>query len=372
MGQNSSTITSKRGRELRREQRRESEGEKTRREDEYQRQLQRAEVDFDRRYEQNQCPTATLADFRILGYLGQGGNGKVYLIARRTDNDRFALKVQEKAKLAGANKRQQDYLRDMVVKEKKVGYALSNPFLMRTVIAFQDWRNLYTLMDCALYGDLVRLSGQKNPKKTVKYIAAQLILGLEYMHACRVAHRDMKLGNVFICNDIYLKIGDFGFAKKILTRSHTLLGTIGYRAPEIIKKDHGKGVDWWALGIIIFKLLYDYNPFWEPRYSDEEAAEHILNTPLTFPRGSDSQANDLIGGLLQKDVTHRLGCMIGGVNEIKDHKWFEDIHFLDVYDKRIQMTAPFAPTQPTVSNVYGFVPEGEPCGGANTNLFEGF
>ena len=79
---------------------------------------------------------------------------------------------------------------------------------------------------------------------------------MEYLHAVGVAYRDLKPENLLIGADGHLKITDFGFAKKIKDKTFTLCGTPEYLAPEIIMScGHNHGVDWWALGILLFEML---------------------------------------------------------------------------------------------------------------------
>lgn len=87
-----------------------------------------------------------------------------------------------------------------------------------------------------------------------------MINALKYLHANKIIHRDLKLGNIFIGHNMTLKIGDFGLATKIEydgERKKTICGTPNYIAPEILdgKDGHSYEVDIWSLGVIIYTLL---------------------------------------------------------------------------------------------------------------------
>jgi serine/threonine protein kinase len=88
----------------------------------------------------------------------------------------------------------------------------------------------------------------------VKFYAAQIAMAIGYLHQQGIAHRDLKLENILIDGDGYLKIIDYGLAKMIGQDelSMSFCGTPEYLAPEMVSHaGHDKNVDWWALGVLM-------------------------------------------------------------------------------------------------------------------------
>ena len=100
-----------------------------------------------------------------------------------------------------------------------------------------------------------------------------------------------------ITHDGHIKLTDFGLAKKIPEKTYTVCGTSGYLAPEIIMGlGHDHGVDWWALGILMFEMLTGYLPFQDENPMDLYLK--IAKDPIDFPDNISILAKSLLSSLL--------------------------------------------------------------------------
>jgi len=203
---------------------------------------------------------------------------------------------------------------------------MNHPFIVKMDGFTQDDKYLFLVLEFISGGELftyIRSVGRLESAHACFY-AAQVTLMFEYLHSMMIIYRDLKPENLLISDDGYLKLTDFGFAKVLEGRTYTLCGTPEYLAPEILlNKGHGKAVDWWTLGILIYELNAGIDPF----SADDpmEIYRKILKGSLKFPRNFDSNAKSIVKHLLVADLSKRYGNLKNGANDIKNHRWFVNI-----------------------------------------------
>jgi serine/threonine protein kinase len=162
------------------------------------------------------------------------------------------------------------------------------------------------------------------------YYAATVTSVLGFLHRRNIVYRDLKPENLVLDAQGYLRVVDFGFAKVVSDKTYTLCGTPEYIAPEMVTgKGHGRGVDYWALGVLTYEMLAGYSPF-----ADHAGRDHrtiykkiLRGTYRWSSKISDPALRDLIARFLTSNPTKRLGCLRGGEDDIRSHAWFAQSRF---------------------------------------------
>jgi len=279
----------------------------------------------------------TVADFTQGKTLGTGAFGRVRFMTHKASSRFFALKALKKAAII--KMKQVDH----IVSEKQILSTMAHPFIVNMYASFHDQRYLYMVLEYIVGGEFfthLRKAGRFDNEASMFY-ASQIAAIFEYCHSKNIVYRDLKPENILINSDGYVKLTDFGFAKVIEHRTYTLCGTPEYIAPEVLlNKGHGKPVDWWTLGILIYEMIVGYPPF-----VDEDPMgiyQKILSGKIVFPKLFDKNAKGLVKKLLTADLGKRYGNLKNGVDDIKTHKWFKDLNWEDLLEKKI--APPFKPT----------------------------
>ncbi|KAJ3018514.1 camp-dependent protein kinase catalytic subunit [Thoreauomyces humboldtii] len=300
----------------------------------------------------------SLSDFQLDRTLGTGSFGRVHLVRLRSTGKYYAMKVLKKTEIV--KMKQVEH----TVNEKNILEMLDFPFLVSMLGTFQDYANLYFVMEYVQGGELfsyLRRCG-RFPNHVARFYAAQVVMAFEHLHAKDIIYRDLKPENLLIDAKGNIKITDFGFAKHVPDVTWTLCGTPDYLAPEIIQsRGYGRAVDWWALGVLIYEMLAGHPPFYDEDHF--KLYEKILACKPKFPTTFDPAAKDLVKRLLSADLTKRYGNLKGGVNDIKKHKWFAGVDWEKL--KALQIQAPYAPPvkgEGDTSNFDAYPEDHEPYG----------
>lgn len=284
----------------------------------------------------NAIKKVVLEDYIIKQTVGTGSFGRVKLIFHSKENKYYALKILKKIEIIKLKQV------DHILSEISILNIIDHPFLVKMTGISQNERYLYIILEYVQGGELFTYlrTVQSLKNEDAVFYAGQVVTMFEYLHSKGIIYRDLKPENLLIDSQGYLKLTDFGFAKVIEGRTYTLCGTPEYLAPEILlQKGHGKPVDWWCLGILIYEMLVGIDPF-----SDEEPMavyQNILKGKIKFPSNFDKDAKSLVKHLLIADLGKRYGNLKGGVNDIKEHRWFNEFDWKKLLAKAIK--PPFLP-----------------------------
>jgi len=274
--------------------------------------------------------------FKLQKTLGTGAFGRVRFVTHMATGKHYALKTLKKAAII--KMKQVDH----IMSEKQILSEMSHPFIVNLHGTFHDHQYIHMVLEYVVGGEFfthLRKAGRFDNDQSCFY-ASQITAIFEYCHSKNVVYRDLKPENILISADGYVKLTDFGFAKVIEHRTYTLCGTPEYIAPEVLlNKGHGKPVDWWTLGILMYEMIVGYPPF-----VDEDPMgiyQKILSGKIIFPKLFDKNGKALVKRLLTADLGKRYGNLKNGVDDIKGHKWFKDINWENLLAK--QIPAPFRP-----------------------------
>lgn len=262
--------------------------------------------------------------------LGKGSFGVVKIVTS-PDGSTYALKgVGIESVVSGG---QQPH----IVSEKKVMEKINHPFLVKLFGTYKDKSCVYFLLELCHGGELFTILRARTRFSlyTAKFYAASVVLMFEYMHSFNIVYRDLKPENLLIDHKGFLKLTDFGFAKEISGKTYTLCGTPDYLAPELISgKGHGKAVDWWTLGILLFEMIASFPPFYDD--DPQRTYAKILYKRVGYPADTfTKEGKSMINRLLNKKPHLRLGVLKGEASKIKSHAFFKGFNFEELYQKKL-------------------------------------
>ncbi|XP_071104406.1 synaptojanin-2-like [Haliotis cracherodii] len=249
--------------------------------------------------------TATQASEKTEGRfeLGKGGFAKCYELTDLDSKEVFAGKIVSKSLLV------KQHQKDKMAQEIAIHRELNHRHVVQFRSFFEDSDNVYIVLELCRRRSLMELHKRRKAitEPEARYFVKQVVTACQYLHHNKVIHRDLKLGNLFINDEMEIKIGDFGLATKVGydgERKRTLCGTPNYIAPEVLcKKGHSFEVDIWSLGCILYTLLVGKPPFETSCLRDTYMK--IKKNEYNIPSRVSLPARNLIGKMLKADPTDR-------------------------------------------------------------------
>lgn len=276
-----------------------------------------------------------LADFDLMSVVGKGSFGKVIQVRKKDTGQIFAMKVLRKDAVRQRN--QVEHTKT----ERALLQRIRHPFLVDLKFAFQTDDKLYMVLDFVNGGELFsHLKREKRfAEERSRLYASEVLLALEYLHSMDVIYRDLKPENILLDFEGHIRLTDFGLSKMVSDQkaTYTFCGTPEYMAPEILMDEgHGKAVDWWSLGILIYELLVGVPPFYSR--NKKEMYFKILKCEFRFPTYVTPDARTLLQGLLTRDPNSRLGSGPEDAVVIKSHAWFASMDWDRVLAREAEVT----------------------------------
>eukprot|EP00915_Cephaloidophora_sp_WS-2016_P005515 GHVH01007338.1.p1 GENE.GHVH01007338.1~~GHVH01007338.1.p1 ORF type:complete len:782 (+),score=176.85 GHVH01007338.1:723-3068(+) len=332
---------------------------------------------------------------------GRGGYGLVQLVKLKDEakakvskgRNRFALKRLNKVSIVENN------MITHTVNEMDIMKNLDHPFVIKQIKTWTDDRYLYFLQELVTGGELTNAiekmwdvhAGTEALIDCARFYLGSLVVAIEYIHQQNVVYRDLKPENVLLDNFGYIKVIDFGCAKKMTgSRTFTVAGTPHYMAPDvIIGGGYSYPCDIWTLGIMLYDMICGYLPLGldaigalgsdaeteDAEESQMKVYQLVLQGKLQFPNDNpngvvnprnyweddseevdqkeksqyiyhkNADAQNLCTKLLSRMCDMRIGCGFRGMKDIKNHSFFENFDW-DALPTR-KMSPPFKSNEET-------------------------
>ncbi|XP_042575401.1 serine/threonine-protein kinase N1b isoform X3 [Cyprinus carpio] len=293
-----------------------------------------------------------LQDFRMIAVLGRGHFGKVLLSEYKRSGKVYAIKALKKGDIVA-----RDEVESLMC-EKRIFETVNStqhPFLVNLFACFQTPEHVCFVMEYTAGGDLMmHIHADVFSETRSVFYSACVVLGLQFLHDNKIVYRDLKLDNLLLDTEGYVKIADFGLCKEGMghgDRTSTFCGTPEFLAPEILTDtSYTRAVDWWGLGVLIYEMLVGESPF--PGDDEEEVFDSIVNDEVRYPRFLSTEAIGIMRRLLRRNPERRLGSSERDAEDIKKQPFFRNIDWDALLQRRVP--PPFVPAVKGKEDVSNF------------------
>eukprot|EP00929_Paragymnodinium_shiwhaense_P065717 TRINITY_DN32925_c0_g1_i2.p1 TRINITY_DN32925_c0_g1~~TRINITY_DN32925_c0_g1_i2.p1 ORF type:complete len:1015 (-),score=290.45 TRINITY_DN32925_c0_g1_i2:43-3087(-) len=306
-----------------------------------------ARKELEKRFQLAYTPVE-LRGLRHIKVIGKGSFGSVRRVERGSAPHLvYALKRVRKRQASGK-------VMEWLQRECALLAEFDHPLIVQLVRTFETDDSMYILTELLTGGELLAALDKIAKCLTrpqAQFYSGSLLIALEYLHDRAIVFRDLKPENVMLDSDGYVKLIDFGTAKKLKdtdSRTFTIIGSFQFMAPEVWRgRGYGTKVDIWSLGVMLYEFVCGYLPF--GRELQDPTAVQICRTVqasnLVFPeRFSDAECKYLIRGMLRKDDESRLRH-----EDVRQHGWFRHHdHPQSIFDMLLEkkLDPPLVPPHP--------------------------
>ncbi|KAG5853842.1 hypothetical protein ANANG_G00030840 [Anguilla anguilla] len=283
-----------------------------------------------------------LQDFRLIAVLGRGHFGKVLLSEYKKTGSMYAIKALKKGDIVA-----RDEVESLMC-EKRIFETVNSsrhPFLVNLFACFQTPEHVCFVMEYTAGGDLMmHIHSDVFTEPRAVFYSACVVLGLQFLHDHKIVYRDLKLDNLLLDTDGYVKIADFGLCKEGMgygDRTSTFCGTPEFLAPEVLTDtSYTRAVDWWGLGVLVYEMLVGESPF--PGDDEEEVFDSIVNDEVRYPRFLSTEAIGIMRRLLRRNPERRLGSSEKDAEDVKKQPFFRGVDWETLLQRKLP--PPFVPS----------------------------
>uniref|UniRef100_A0A8C4NVI8 protein kinase C n=1 Tax=Dicentrarchus labrax TaxID=13489 RepID=A0A8C4NVI8_DICLA len=288
------------------------------------------------------CSPLCLQDFKLIAVLGRGHFGKVLLSEYKKTGSLYAIKALKKGDIVA-----RDEVESLMC-EKRIFETVNgshHPFLVNLFACFQTPEHVCFVMEYTAGGDLMmHIHADVFSETRAVFYSACVVLGLQFLHDNKIVYRDLKLDNLLLDTEGFVKIADFGLCKEGMgygDRTSTFCGTPEFLAPEVLTDtSYTRAVDWWGLGVLVYEMLVGESPF--PGDDEEEVFDSIVNDEVRYPRFLSTEAIGIMRRLLRRNPERRLGSSEKDAEDVKKQPFFRGMDWDALLQRKVP--PPFIPT----------------------------
>lgn len=287
-----------------------------------------------------QDTTLSIEDIVEERVIGKGTFGVVKLVTHIRTKTRYALKVLMRSKIKELRQEANILLEREILAEN------DHPFIVKCVKVFEEPDKICFLTELISGGELLDVIDELEilDIHQAHFYIGSMGLAIESLHERYIAYRDLKPENVLLDHRGYIKLIDFGCARKLQDGyAYTVVGTPHYMAPEVLLgKGYNVCADIWSLGVCCYEFLCGVLPFANDSDSEQVVFSEILSSPLMFPDAlQDETAKGFLRRILNRDPKARVGGSVMGFQEIQEDPFFKDFDWDQLMGR--ELNAPFQP-----------------------------